>query len=158
MEKINAADSRSMALKRLHSLRKNLDRFPVKKEVVFKEMEWNALVSWGLLVVFFGQAAYWYLIYRDPSEGGFYEEVKAGTDCISRSRRGCMHLLRQRGLTRPLPLETLVVLLQHLNLVAEPFLSAGLNASPAHCCHPLLSLHLHARRGQARSRWASCRV
>ena len=39
MEKINAADSRSMALKRLHSLRKNLDRFPVKKELVFKEME-----------------------------------------------------------------------------------------------------------------------
>ena len=39
MEKINAADSRSMAYRRLASLKRNLERFPIKKELVFKEME-----------------------------------------------------------------------------------------------------------------------
>ena len=38
-EKINAADSRTMALKRLVSLRRNLSKNPEKKEKVFAEME-----------------------------------------------------------------------------------------------------------------------
>ena len=38
-EKINDADSRTMALKRLSSLKKNLSKFPEKKEKVFLEME-----------------------------------------------------------------------------------------------------------------------
>ena len=39
MEKINDADSRAMALKRLASLKRNLSKFPDKKEKVFAEME-----------------------------------------------------------------------------------------------------------------------
>ena len=39
MERINAADSRSMAAKRLDSLRRNFTRFPEKKEMAFKEMK-----------------------------------------------------------------------------------------------------------------------